>query len=83
MTWIALAAADTPPPAAAQAMRCDVRQALRRLDEARHQLRERRQNCQEAAALLRQSGYQNPAQRAAPSRRNWQDVALGLKKAGG
>lgn len=81
MTWITLAASNASPIYAAQVMRCDPAQARRRLAEALTQLARRRENCLKAAALLTHSGYRNPNAQPAMSARNWQDVALGLKRA--
>ncbi len=79
MSWIALAISNASPAEAACAMRCDFRQAERRLEEAKHQVATRHINCLAAAALIKHSGYKNPRERADISARNWQDVALGLK----
>ena len=81
MTWIALAISNASPADAARAMRCDYRQAARRLEEAKYQIATRHTNCLAAATLLTHSGYKNPRERADMSARNWQDVALGLKQA--
>lgn len=56
---------------------CDLGTAKRRLEEALRALDRRRQNCLDAEAVLKANG----TVRQEVSRRAWDQVALGLKRA--
>ena len=85
MSWIALARQNVSPKDASVLMKCDVRQAIRRLDEARDKavqlvLEESRATTHQqdaAVCLLTHSGFAKPAL----GRQCWTDVVLGLKRA--
>lgn len=79
MSWEKLVIDGVEILVAAKLMRCRPETAMRRLEAARTRIIQRRQCVSDAASLLTQSGYRNIKEQPAPSRRGWQDVALGIK----
>ena len=77
MSWAALATQNVPAKEAASLMNCDIRQAMRRLDEARStQARHSTREQDAAVALLTHSGCAKPVM----GRGCWTDIVLGLKR---